>query len=319
MKVLYFHQHFSTPQGSTGTRSYEMAQALIKAGHEVTIVCGSFLVGETGLEGQFKNGIRRGKVDEIDVVELHIPYSNHNSFLHRSFIFLSFAMKSAKIAITEPYDLIFATSTPLTAGIPGVIGKLFKRRPLVFEVRDLWPELPRAMGVIRNPLFLGMLSCLEWLTYQMADGLIGLSPGIVKGIRKRTKRDKPISMIPNGCDAYFSISNIEPIRPVEVSTNDFLAIFTGAHGIANALHNVLYAASELEARGRYDIKFLFIGEGKKKKELEELSDELKLTTCMLWFWIMCQHSTMEHHQISFLIIYLLLCRLLPIIQVGLLI
>ena len=59
MRVLYFHQHFSTLRGATGTRSYEMAQALIKAGHSVTMVCGTFTYGNTGLKGPFIKGLRR--------------------------------------------------------------------------------------------------------------------------------------------------------------------------------------------------------------------------------------------------------------------
>lgn len=280
MKILYFHQHFSTPQGATGTRSYEMARALIEAGHEVIIVCGSFSIGNTGLKGEFKNGMRRGLVDEIEIVEFSLPYSNQDTFLKRSKVFLAFALKSVKITLKEPFDLIFATSTPLTAGIPGIIAKWVKRRPFIFEVRDLWPELPKAMGVIKNPIVLALLSFLEWVTYQTADGIIGLSPGIVEGIHKRTMGEKPILMIPNGCDSYFSTLDTTPVRPDGILKEDFIAIFTGAHGVANALHNVLYAAAELKVRERLDIYFLFIGEGKAKHDLIRLADELNLTTCM---------------------------------------
>ena len=70
MKVLYFHQHFTTRSGASGTRSYEFARTLVAAGHEVTMVCGSFSVGQTGLTGPFSRGKRRGQVDGIDVIEL---------------------------------------------------------------------------------------------------------------------------------------------------------------------------------------------------------------------------------------------------------
>jgi len=154
MKILYFHQHFSTPKGSAGIRSYAMAQSLIRNGHQVTIVCGSFGAGQTGLTEPFKNGVRQGNVDGIDIIEFELPYSNSLSFLKRILIFLSFAFKSIKVAFTEHYDVLFATTTPLTAGIPGVFAKWLRRKPFVFEVRDLWPELPKAMGVIKNPIVL---------------------------------------------------------------------------------------------------------------------------------------------------------------------
>ena len=91
LKILYFHQHFSTPSGKTGTRSYEMAKAARRKGHEVLVVCGSFDASYTGLEGEFEKGFRRGLVDGIEVMEFHMPYSNDQSLFDRTLIFLKFS------------------------------------------------------------------------------------------------------------------------------------------------------------------------------------------------------------------------------------
>lgn len=136
MKVLYFHQHFKTPKGVGGIRSYAMARKLIERGHSVTMVCGSVQNGITGLTGEFINGQRRGMVDGIDVLEMNLEYSNSDSFSKRIKTFLSFAFRSVKVALTEKYDLVFATTTPLTAGIPGILARWLRGKPFVFEVRD---------------------------------------------------------------------------------------------------------------------------------------------------------------------------------------
>ena len=91
MKILYYHQHFSTPNGSTGTRSYEFARKLISNGHSVTMICGSYWIADTGLSGEFKKGKRCGVVDGIKIIELELNYSNKNSFLKRTFIFLKYS------------------------------------------------------------------------------------------------------------------------------------------------------------------------------------------------------------------------------------
>ena len=127
MKVLYFNQHFTTPQGASGTRSYEFARKVIERGHSVKMVCGSYGTGDTGLSGSYRRGRREGIVDGIRVVELELPYSNADSFFRRSLTFLKFAVRSIGIALREPYDVLFATSTPLTAAIPGIFAKLFRR------------------------------------------------------------------------------------------------------------------------------------------------------------------------------------------------
>ena len=268
MKVLYYHQHFSTPQGSTGNRSYAMARRLLQAGHEVTIVCGSYAGGETRLTGPYRGGRRAGWVDGIQVIELELPYSNHDSFIKRTLTFLKFAWRSAGIALRRDYDVLFATTTPLTAGIPGICARWLRGKPFVFEVRDLWPELPKAMGVITNPVVIWAMGVLEWASYHSAHRLVGLSPGIVDGIARRGVPRERIALIPNGCDLDIFGVPAEPWRPDGVGANDLMAVFTGAHGIANGLDAVLDAAAELKRRGRMDIKLVLIGDGKLKSALE---------------------------------------------------
>lgn len=277
MKILYFHQHFSTPKGSAGIRSYAMAQALIRNGHQVTMVCGSFGAGQTGLTQPFVSGVRRGTVDGIDIIEFELPYSNSLSFLKRVSIFLSFAFKSIKVALTEKYDIVFATTTPLTAGIPGIFAKWLRGKPFVFEVRDLWPELPKAMGVIKNPMILWMMSVLEWLSYHSANRLIGLSPGIVEGIQKRGIEADKVASIPNGCDLDIFANQQQSWRPEAVKDTDLMAIFTGTHGLANGLDAVVDTALELQQRGRDDIKLVLVGDGMQKKALQQRAAELNLT------------------------------------------
>jgi len=269
MKILYFHQHFSTPKGSTGTRSYEMSQRLLARGHSVTMVCGSYSGGCTGIERPFVGGCRRGFVDGIDVIEFDLAYSNNDSFLKRTVQFMKFAVKSIRLAFTEEYDLVFATTTPLTAGIPGIFARWLRGKPFVFEVRDLWPELPKAMGVISNPIVLGAMSLLEWLSYRSANRLIGLAPGIVSGIERRGVSSDKITLIPNGSDLSIFAKPKDCWTPEGVGKEDLLAVFSGTHGIANGLDAVLDAAIELKSRGRKDIKIVLVGQGKLKASLEQ--------------------------------------------------
>ena len=244
------------------------AKALVQKGHTVTIVCGSYQAAITGLDSLFNKGVRRGTIDGINIIEFDLSYANKDTLLKRSLIFLNYVRKSLRLIYSEPYDLIFATSTPLTAGIPGVISRIFKRKPFVFEVRDLWPELPRAVGVIKNPVILGILSLLEWCSYRASNRLIGLSPGIIEGIARRSQKNKPIAFIPNGCDFNIFDQEAKPWRPAEIKEKDFLALYAGTHGISNGLSVVLDVALVLKKRSRNDIKILFVGEGMEKQALK---------------------------------------------------
>ena len=89
MKVLYFHQYFSTPAGSSGIRSFELAKTLVQHGHAVTMVCLKAERSETGLTGPVVNGRRRGFVEGIEVLEFDLPYSNHVGLLSVLLFFFS--------------------------------------------------------------------------------------------------------------------------------------------------------------------------------------------------------------------------------------
>ena len=268
MRIVYFHQYFSTPTGSVGIRSYEMARQAVTRGHQVLMVCGSAVRGSTGISVPFHKGRRRGVVDGIEVLEFDLAYSNGDGLLKRTATFLRFALLSIVVALTEKYDVVFATSTPLTAGIPGVFARWLRGKPFVFEVRDLWPELPRAMGVIRNPVVLWAMSALEWVIYRSARRLVGLAPGIVDGIARRGVDRSRIALIPNGCNFGMFSGAEAPWRPGGIEPAHLMAVFAGAHGVANGLDAVLDAAAEVQRRGRGDIRIVLIGEGKLKPKLQ---------------------------------------------------
>ena len=283
MKVLYLHQYFTLPTQAWGTRSYEMARRLIEHGHQVTMVCGLEGNAKIDLPATAKENIFRGMVDGIDVIQISVPYSNNMGVVSRARSFCSFAWQCVKIAMKEDFDVLFASSTPLTAGIPGIIMKMFRRKKkFIFEVRDLWPELPKALGM-KNPFFIGGMSILEWLSYHKADGCIGLSPGICEGIKKRSQKNKPIAMVPNGCDLDIFMPSLKsPIELEGIGANDKVAIFTGAHGLANGLDAVLDMAKVVQEKGRKDIKIAFIGKGKMKEHLRERVKAEGIDNCLFY-------------------------------------
>ncbi len=277
MKVIYFCQYFSTRQGSWYGRPYEFSRRLIERGHEVTMVCGSNTRSGTGLEQPFVGGRRIGECDGIRVVEFDLNYSNYDGVATRTWKFAKYALRGITFALREDYDLIFCTSTPLTAGLPGIAASTFRRKPFVFEVRDLWPELPKAMGMT-NPLLLGAMSVLEWASYRSARACIDLAPGIIKGITSRGVDEGDTVMIPNGCDLDLFMPE-EGERPsIEgIGDEQFLAVIAGAHGQANGLDAVLNAAAVLKEEGRSDITLMLIGDGKMKPALEARAQKEGLT------------------------------------------
>jgi glycosyltransferase involved in cell wall biosynthesis len=246
------------------------------------MVCGAAALSKSGLSGPFSNGRREGIVDGISVIELQLEYSNYQGFLLRTWVFLRFALRSIFLALKMDYDVVFATSTPLTAALPGIAASWLRGKPFVFEVRDLWPELPRAMGVIRNPVILQLMNWLEYAAYHSAKFCVALSPGIAQGITRRGIAGERVITVPNASDLdLFAPDMKQPMPHIpDLTTEAFVATFTGAHGRANGLGAVLDAAAELCRRGRSDIRILFIGDGREKPGLIERVRREQLNNCL---------------------------------------
>jgi len=168
-------------------------------------------------------------------------------------------------------------------GIPGMKAARRLGVPFVFEVRDLWPELPIALGVVRNPLVKGYLGWMERRIYFAAQRIIALAPGIEEGICRTGYPADRVVMIPNCSDLDLFHPMDEPLcDPRFGGATDLKLVFTGAHGLANGLDAVLDAAAVLKNRGEKGIRFVFIGEGGQRDRLMRRSQREGLDGLVSW-------------------------------------
>ena len=273
MNILYIHQYFTTPEEGGGTRSYEFARSLVKRGHKVTILTGSKL-NDSLAKGKKK---KDEYIEGIHVIYLKTSYSNYMPFKKRLYSFVDFSLRATLVGIRiKKYDLIFATSTPLTVAIPGIILSFLRRVPMIFEVRDLWPEVPIQMGVIKNPILIKLLSWFESFTYRHANHIIALSPGMVKGVLATGVARNKVTMIPNYCNLDFfkpgkpNINNLERLE-----YNNPIIAYCGAISYGNNLELIIYVAEKLQKMNN-PVIFVIAGEGMLKPKLEKLAKVKKL-------------------------------------------
>jgi glycosyltransferase involved in cell wall biosynthesis len=246
MQILYLHQFFITRAGVGGTRSYEFARRFVARGHRVRMVTA---------------GDGRSTVDGIDVVGVPGAYSDYmsataSSDRDRMLAFGRFAAAATAAALRGPRpDVIYATSPPLTIAVPALAATARWRAPLVFEVRDLWPEAPIQMGALSNPRLQRQARALERQAYRRAERVIALSPGIRDGVVAAGVAPDKVVLVPNASD-------LDLFRPSE-PPDRFLVSYFGTMGEANDLGAAVEAARLLP-----DVPFVLMGDGKRRAELE---------------------------------------------------
>ncbi len=274
MRILYLHQYFTTPDLSGGTRSYEMARRLAAKGHDVTMITSSAFLDETWAPFP---GWHEHECEGFRVEVLHLPYSNRDSFAKRMRTFLKFMTSCSRRAASREADVVFATSTPLTIAIPGVIASRKRKAPMVFEVRDLWPELPIAVGALRNPLLKAGARALERFAYRNAERVVALSPGMADGVARTGYPSDRIAVIPNSCDRGLFTATDEEAAAFRVS-HDWLGdrplvVYTGTLGLING---VSYLAETAAAAQDIDpeLRFLVVGDGMEHAKIRDRAAEL---------------------------------------------
>jgi len=265
MRILYIHQYFKTPREPGGTRSYWLAQELLKNGYEVTMIT---------INKYQKESVKEYNADGIKVVSYGIFYNQSMGIKDRLKSFTDFMVKSTRYALkhSKEYDFVFATSTPLTVGIPALLAKWFKKKKYIFEVRDLWPEVPIQMGAFKNPLIIGLTRWLEKTIYKNAEHVIALSPGMQDGVIKYIPKEKT-SMIPNMSkkDEFWPREkDYDLMKQIGLKEGYLKVIHFGALGEANGIDTIIESASLLKEQ---KIQFLFLGAGSTEERLKKVIEQ----------------------------------------------
>lgn len=273
MRIVYLHQYFVTPRSAGGTRSYEMARRLVAAGHQVDMITA---------EQNPVPGAPAWRVSEEAGITVHwanVAYDNSMGFLARLRAFVAFAMASARRAANvRDSDVIFATSTPLTIALPAMWAAWRRRIPYVFEVRDVWPAVPIALGALRNPLLRFLARRLEHHAYHRAAHVVALAPGMADEVARTGYDRDRITVIPNGCDNDIFATPAQELSSSLESARNWLEdrpliLFAGTLGLANGVGYVAQIAQAMLVRDP-DIRFAIIGSGRDGQAIADQAREL---------------------------------------------
>jgi glycosyltransferase involved in cell wall biosynthesis len=263
VRILYLHQYFNTPNMPGSTRSYEMGRRLVAAGHEVEVVT-------SWRRPRARKGWVTTEVAGMQVHWLAVPYSNHMSYRQRIAAFLKFAVAAAGRAARIRADVIFASSTPLTIALPAVYAARRQGIPMVLEVRDLWPELPIAVGALKNPVARLAARWLERFAYAHAAGVVALSPGMAAGVALTGYPSARIAIVPNGADLVFFERDIARGREFRhglgIGDEKIVVGYAGTLGRINGVSYLVQVAAALKQDARF--VFVVIGDGQERLEIE---------------------------------------------------
>jgi colanic acid biosynthesis glycosyl transferase WcaI len=286
MRILYLSQYFPPEAGATQTRAYEMAGNLVRLGHKVTVVA-EVPNHPSGIIAPAYRGklVERSELDGIDVLRVWVKASPLKSFRNRMLFYLTYMLNASLAGLLLAgghYDLIYASSPPLFVGGSALALSYLRRIPLLFEVRDLWPESAVALGELSNRRVVDWATRLEVACYRRAGAIIVVTEGIRQRLLQRGQPIDKVHLIPNGANVnlfHFDAKGRERVRQEMGLGEKFVVIYAGIHGVAQGLETLVEAARLLQAEAQ--VHFLLVGDGPKKAELVRLASQYNLANLTL--------------------------------------
>ncbi len=274
MRILFFSHYFPPERNAPAARTLAHCRRWVAAGHAVTVVTCAPHHPRGVLYSGYRNALRQVEyVEGVRVVRCLTFLAANEGTWKRSASFLFYLVSAVCCAMVEERpDIVIATSPQFFCGWAGVVLSKLRRRPLLLEIRDLWPESVAAVGALRARLVLRLLEMLERGMYRAARHIVTVGDGYRTGLMQRGVAPEHVSVVMNGVDGDLFVPRNRDRELAERLGVDgrFCVTYCGAIGMAHGLEVVLRAAEILRERGRTDIVFLLVGDGAR---LDDLRDE----------------------------------------------
>jgi glycosyltransferase involved in cell wall biosynthesis len=280
MHILFLTDNFPPEVNAPASRTHEHCRRWVSKGNRVTVItCAPNFPRGRVFEGYSNALWSREKIDGIDVIRVWSYITANEGFVRRVLDYLSFMFTGAIAGLfVRKVDIVVGTSPQFFTTVAAWFVGALKRRPFVFELRDLWPESIKAVGAMRDSAVLRALEKLELFLYRRARRIVSVTHSFRRTLAMRGIDERKIDVVTNGVDiTRFSPQPKDPVLEKELGfSGKFVAGYIGTHGMAHALHTLLEAAALLKSAGDDRFRFLLLGDGALKAELRQRAREMEL-------------------------------------------
>ena len=276
MKILFLTDNFPPEVNAPATRTYEHCLEWIKRGAEVTVITCNPNFPHGNIYKGYKNKLYQvEQIEGIRVIRVWSYMTANKGFIKRVVDYLSYAFSAFIAGLFQKFDVIVATSPQFFTTWAGWSLSKIKRKPWIFELRDIWPESLKTVGAMSDKKILNRLEKIELALYKDASRVIAVTDAFKKNLINRGIHSKKISVVTNGSNnELFEVSSKDKTLLKSLNlTNKFIVGYIGTHGMAHSLDFIIKSIRKVKDR---EIHFLFIGDGAIKNEVIELAHRLEL-------------------------------------------
>jgi glycosyltransferase involved in cell wall biosynthesis len=270
MHILFLTDNFPPETNAPATRTHEHTRRWVQAGHQVTVITGVPNFPSGKVHAGYRNRLWQTEtIDGVRVIRVWTYITANEGFVKRTLDYLSFMVTGglAGLFVKGP-EVIVATSPQFFNALGGCLLAIVRRRPFVFELRDLWPDSISAVGAMREGAALRYLRRLEYWLYRRAARIVSVTHSFKKILVDNGIPAAKITVVPNGVDPKAFTPGPKPTELARQMglEGKFVAAYVGTIGMAHGLGTILDAAERLKSRS--DIAFVLVGTGAEHASLE---------------------------------------------------
>jgi colanic acid biosynthesis glycosyl transferase WcaI len=281
MRILLPIIQFPPDVNPTGVLMAQLCEGLTACGHEVSVITGFPHYEDFRVWDEYRGKlVQRARYHDMDVTRLYVYAPGKKSMVNRLLSYVSYNTLAtmAGALSRRRWDVVLCPNGSFFTGITAWLLEKLKSAPFIYNVQDLYPDVPVRAGQLRNPYAIAALRSMEQFMYRKAAHITVITPAIRENLLGKGVPTDKMTVIPNFVDTEF-------IRPL-AKDNDFarahgladkfVVSYAGSFGYVYDLETLLDAASLLSSQK--DMLFLIVGHGVAKSELEKKARELKLAT-----------------------------------------
>ena len=277
MHVLIVAPYYAPDLGPAAPLYTMLSEGLVKRGHRVTMIAavphypsGQVLAAYRGAR------LWRSSENGVEVIRVPLPSMNRANLAKRLLQFICFHFGATLAGLGKRYDVALVGGPGLQVWLPFAALVVFRRKPAVFSVHDVYPNVGVTLGIFRHRPVIAAVASLERFCLSRAFAIRILSESFRTGLRALGAPETKMALIYDWVDT-------ELIKPMPKDncftrehklTDRFVVLYAGNLGLSQGLEHVLTAAEQLV--DQEDLLFAFVGDGAGRQNLMAQAEHRRL-------------------------------------------
>jgi colanic acid biosynthesis glycosyl transferase WcaI len=278
MRLLVVTPYYAPDLGPSAPLLTMLCEDLVALGHRVTVLAAVPHFPSGHVEPEYRRPFWKWEAPAgVDVCRLWVPSGDRANLRHRLVTFVVYQLLALIVGLGQRYDAAIITNPAIETGLPFAALAWLRRRPAVFCVWDLYPEVGIRLGVFRNPLVISVVRALEDFCLRRADAVQVLAEGFLENLCGRVGQATRMAVIAPWLDTDFvrPLPRRNAFAEEHGLTDGCVILYAGNLGLSQALDKVLLAAGLLLPQA--DVRFVFVGEGAAREQLMAQATRLGLS------------------------------------------